>query len=80
MSLNMVGLGEFESPTSSMSTMRSNQLSYSPRNSKSRIIRSLSLDFKQFIRILPDLTTHQLALELVQLITITTGLFKLQIL
>ena len=26
----MVGLGEFESPTSSMSTMRSNQLSYSP--------------------------------------------------
>jgi hypothetical protein len=27
---NLVGLGEFESPTSSMSRMRSNQLSYSP--------------------------------------------------
>ena len=60
----MVGLGEFESPTSSMSRMRSNQLSYSPRKSRARIIRSLGLDFKRFSRITRHLTTHELTFEL----------------
>jgi len=76
----LVGLGEFESPTSSMSTMRSNQLSYSPRKSRARIIRILCLDFKLFFHVLRFLAAHQLALKLVQLVSVSAGLLKLQIL
>ena len=46
--MKMVGPGEFESPTSSMSTTRSNQLSYGPNEGSRRIIRNALINASAF--------------------------------
>ena len=53
LALNMVGVGGLEPPTSSLSEMRSNQLSYTPMFYQCKIYyTNLSSNFKRFLKIL----------------------------